>query len=115
MPPRIPHKTAPFIPLYVITAMAVRAVRVTRMGITSDQAAEPKNRLKEARSTNVSGSATTIPAFCNPMKAINRPTPAGMAERTDAGMASKIFLLRPVTVRRIKAIPSNRIMTRALA
>ena len=49
------------------------------------------------------------------MKAMNRPTPAGMVKRTDLGMASKIFLRRPVTVRMTKAIPSKRISTRALA
>ena len=71
--------------------------------------------MNDVRLTNVSGSATIMPAFWSPMKAINRPTPAGIANRTDVGMASKIFLRKPVTVRMVKAIPSKRIRTRALA
>ena len=59
--------------------MAITTASVTTMGITSDQATEPNSRLKDARLTKVSGSSTTMPAFCSPMKAINRPTPAGMA------------------------------------
>ena len=95
--------------------MAITTASVTSMGITSAQVAEPSSRSKEAMVTKVSGSATTMPAFFSPMKAINSPTPAGMVSRTGAGMASKIFRRRPLTVSRTKAIPSSSTRSRALA
>ena len=102
-------------PLYVKTAIAVKAARVTRIGMTSDQEAEPNSKLNDVKLTKVSESATTMPAFCSPIKAMNSPTPAGIASRTDVGMASNIFFLRPVTVRMMNAIPSSRIRTSAFA
>jgi len=72
-------------------------------------------RLKEARSTAVDGSGTTIPAFCSPSRVINKPIHEGMAALTGSGRESNIFFRRPVTVRRIKTIPSSRIRTSALA
>ena len=95
--------------------MAITTASVIKMGMTSAQEAEPNSMLNDARLTNVCESATTMPAFCSPMKAMNRPTPAGMVIRTGAGMASKIFLRSPVTVSRTKAMPSSRISTRAFA
>ena len=95
--------------------MAITTASVTTMGITPAQVAEPSSRSKEAMVTKVSGSATTMPAFCSPMKAMNSPTPAGMVSRTGAGMASKTFRRRPLTVSRMNTTPSSSTRARALA
>ena len=58
---------------------------------------------------------TTMPAFCRPMNAMNRPIPAEIAVLTAAGIASKIILRRPVTVSRTKTMPSTRTRTSAFA
>ena len=84
------------------------------MGITLAHVALP-SRLRETRLTSVELLATTIPAFCRPINAMNRPIPAGMAFFTQSGIAVKIALRSPVTVSIIKTIPSISTSTNALA
>ena len=63
---------------------------VTSRGIISAQVVWPNIRLKECRSTSVESLFTTMPLFCRPRKAMNRPMPGAMAAFTAFGMASKI-------------------------
>ena len=56
--------------------------------------------------TNVALSLTIIPAFCNPIKAINRPIPTPIALRSDAGIAFTIASRRFDSVIRINITPS---------
>ena len=110
----MPSSTAPLTFFLAITAMASTAAMVTSMGITPGQAPS-FSRLKEARVTPVAASLATMPAFCRPMNAMNRPMPAGIATRTDWGIAWKMVLRRPVTVRTMNSTPSKSTSTRALA
>ena len=95
--------------------MAKTAMMVRIIGKMLAHVAEPEKTLKEERLTSVAPSSTTIPAFCRPMNAMNRPIPAEIAVLTAAGMASKIILRRPVTVSRTKTMPSTRTRTSAFA
>ena len=56
-----------------------------------------------------------IPACCIPMKAMNKPIPTPIACLTEAGIASKICFLNPVTVRITKIAPSRRVNIMQLA
>ena len=111
----MPHSTAPRTFFLLMAPMANTAIRVMSMGKMVAQVCSPVNTLKECRFTQVEASLTTMPAFCRPMKAMNRPIPAEMATLTSWGMESKMILRRPVTVSSTKMMPSNSTSTRALA
>ena len=111
----MPHRTAPLTFFLDIAPMAKTVMIVSRIGNSCAQVTPPVNTLSEVKLTSVEALPTTIPAFCMPMKAMNRPIPAEMATLTACGMASKMILRRPVTVSRTKTIPSTRTMTSALA
>ena len=111
----MPHRTAPLTFFLDMAPMAKTAMMVTSIGKMVAQVAVPEKTLKEERLTRVAPSSTTMPAFCRPMKAMNRPIPAEMAVLTAAGMASKIILRRPVTVSRTNTMPSTKTSTRAFA
>ena len=88
-------------------------ITATMSGITFSH--EPLKRLNEARVTPVDSLGMTSPESCKPRNAMNKPIPAGIAAFTAWGIASKIILRSPVTVRRIKMIPSRRTKTSAFA
>lgn len=46
-----------------------------------------------------------MPAFLNPKNEMNNPIPTVMADFIDSGIASMIFLRRPVIVKMVKKIP----------
>ena len=111
----MPHRTAPLTFFLDIAPMAKTVMIVSSSGKTVAHVTLSERRLNEVRLTSVAPSSTTIPAFCMPMKAMNRPIPAEMATLTACGMASKMILRRPVTVSRTKTMPSTRTRTSALA
>ena len=65
------------------------------------------------RPTSVESLCTMIPAFCIPMKAMNRPIPAPMDFLRVPGMALSSQLRILVTVRMMNRIPSSRTAVRA--
>ena len=67
----------------------------------------PESTLNDMKPVSVLSLFTIMPACCMPIKAMNMPMPTGMAWRTPAGMASNIFLRRPVTVRMRNMMPSS--------
>ena len=97
------------------TAIIIIAAIVTSLGIISPHVTAPLRRLNEANETHVDWLFTTIPAFCSPINAINRPIPAGIIFLTQSGIAEKSFALTPVTVRSVNKTPSNKTKTNALA
>ena len=89
------------IPAAVKTAMMVRSI-----GKMLAHVAEPEKTLKEERLTSVAPSSTTIPAFCRPMNAMNRPMPTETPFLSVSGMALKIASRTLVSDRTIKIRPS---------
>ena len=65
------------------------------------------------RVTSVASELTMMPAFCRPMKAMNRPIPAPMAFLSVPGMASSSQVRTLVTVRMMKRMPSSSTAVRA--
>ena len=110
----MPHSTAPRTFFLLMAPMANTARTVMSMGKIVAHVSVPVNTLKECSVTQVEELFTTMPAFCRPMNAMNRPIPEEMATLTEWGMASKMSLRRPVTVSRTKMTPSNSTSTRAL-
>ena len=53
-----------------------------------------------------------IPTFWNPINAINKPIPAGMAFLRHSGIALAMYSLAPVRDKTIKMRPEIRITTR---
>ena len=97
------------------TAIIINVNIVISLGITVAHVALPLKRLNETRLTHVEVSATTIPASCNPINAIKRPIPAGIAILTHIGMALNNFARIPVTVKTTNNKPSNNTNTNPLA
>ena len=65
------------------------------------------------RATSVESLFTIRPAFCRPMKAMNRPIPAPMACLSESGIALRIQVRTFVSVRTTKMRPSIRTAVRA--
>ena len=108
------HMIAPLKPFLERTAMAITVASVTSRGMMLPHVALP-SRLKEASVTPVEVLGIISPESWNPRNAMNRPMPAGIACLTVFGIASKISFRRPVTVRRIKRMPSTKTNSNALA
>ena len=114
MPPRIPYRIPPFIFFCENTAIRSSEITATISGITSAHFAPP-NRLNEASVTPVEESGITSFASCKPRNAINKPMPAGIAFFTAGGIASNTILRSPVTVSKMKTMPSSKTNTSAFA
>ena len=100
---RIPNSNAPLTPL-------TRRREVTTKPIIPSKAGP---EVIFPMLISVASLFTMIPAFCSPMKEMNRPIPAPMAFFSVTGIASTIFSRRFVTVSNMKIIPSINTAVRA--
>ena len=101
---RMPHRMAPFTPKYSMAPMMTTPISASA---TCGVAMSPS-------ATRVEASAAAIPAFCRPMKVMNRPMPVVMPYFKFSGMQFTSVSRNLNAERMMKMMPSTRMAVRAI-
>jgi len=97
----------------VVSRIPISMAAGTRRASSAEVASKPNTASSVCGSrtlpnvTKVAGCGTIKPALWNPMKAMNRPTPAATAAYNSNGMAATINCRMPTAVRIRKATPET--------